>query len=398
MMLGLSLSTSSTAVLNGGGGVVPPTPYLGPVTNGRTRIADQVHATNKQSMNRTYHYLTEDVTELRLVYYNGYLNGTTEAGSGGTAQVTASILPNDLSTRAQVLFGGSPTGNMAASDILVSDAIPFVGADGDKIFVDNWWASVANLVYTNMCDTTNGEMTTIGPTVTDTTMETWTGGGGTSVRPIAILGMTTKGTVLIWGDSRSVATTGNIAQIVNGVRTGEIMPGLPGVGAIHLGRFGDRMNGIVASNAKRASLLQYVTNVIIQPGINDVTFPRTLAQMQADTATIAALGGGGKRVWLTTKPPKTTSTNAWRAAVDQTVTAQEQVRADYNAWALTVPTGYAGCFDVALPVEDQANLGKWVTNGTANYMTADGTHESVAGYNLIDTANVVTPAGILAYP
>jgi len=102
--------------------------------------------------------------------------------------------------------------------------------------------------------------------------------------------------------------------------------------------------------------------------------------------------------WLTTKPPKATSSDSFATLVNQTPVATEVNRTDYNTWALSSPAGYQGCLNIANPVEDGGTngSGKWVVTGAANYATSDGTHESAAAYTLISASGVINPASFLA--
>lgn len=389
----------SEAAPGQGGGAVQPSLYLGPVTNGRTRMNDQYTTSNKQHMARSYHDLVDDVTALQIVWWSGYLNGVTETGAG-TATLTASILNAALDTRVQVTFdAGAPSKSAGANALIFSDFVPYTAAKGLRIFIDNWWNGASGIPFTNMVDFSNGEGAISGASVPDTTMSAWTPTNAGTMRPIAILGMTRKGTVLIWGDSRSVGTTASsISTIQQGVRVGEIMPSLPNVGAIHLGRFGDRLNGIVASNTIRRQLLQYVTNAIIQCGINDVSNGQTLAQMQTNTATMKGWHDAlSIKTWLTTKPTEATSTDLFKLPANQTPFAQFQVMVDYNAWARSAPAGYAGYFEINGPVSTPGDETRWITNGvTNNYATSDGIHEVAAAYALIAASGNINENLLLA--
>lgn len=371
-----------------GKGVGGRAPYLGPVAT-RTRVPDSFNTTNKQCMSRNYFRLTEDVTSIQLVYPNWHLATGAET-SGGGATIAASILPEALDDRTQVTWNSGATSIAITTEYYaISDAIPWVGSKGDKIFIDTYWAGVTQLIYTNMYHAAGGEMVTFGTSVSDTTMSDWTGASASvSVRPCAILATTTKGTVYILGDSRSVGTiAGTISSIEQGEEAGEICRSLGyDVGHINGGRFGHSLVNFRSNNTRQAQLFQYVTDIIIQIGVNDPA-TRSLAQMQSDTNFIPSLASG-KRYWLTTKPPRATSNDSFASPGGQTPFAQASVLTDFNDWVRTTPSGFSGYFEIADVVEDNRS-GKWITNGSPNYVTSDGVHEVSAGYALIEAANVI---------
>jgi lysophospholipase L1-like esterase len=133
------------------------------------------------------------------------------------------------------------------------------------------------------------------------------------------------------------------------------------------------------------ALLKYASNVICELGTNDINTSRTLAQIQSDLQTIwqAAKAAGVRRVAQTLIIPRTTSTDSWATAANQTPVsgfATGSTRDQLNAW-IKAQVGQGlldGYIDPNPQVEDQANLGKWQTNGTASFATTDGTHPTAA--------------------
>lgn len=370
-----------------GTGVAPPAPYVGPVAT-RTRVPDSFSAPNKQCMSRNYFRLTEDVVSLKLVYPNWHLATGAETAGGG-ATIAASILPSGLGSRTQVTWNGGATSiAITTEDFAVSDEIPWAGTKGDKIFIDTYWAGVTQLLYTNMYDAAGGEQVSYGASIANTTMSDWVGANSAvSVRPCAILATTRKGTVYVLGDSRSVGTIGStISNIEQGEKAGEICRSLGyEVGHINGGRFGHSLVNFRGNNSRQAQLFQYVTDIIIQIGVNDPA-TRSLAQMQSDTQYVRDLSG--KRCWLTTKPPRATSTDSFATLANQTPFAQASVLSAYNDWVRSLPSGFVGFFEIGDVLEDTRS-GKWKVNGSPNYVTSDGVHEVSNGYALIEAANVI---------
>ena len=147
------------------------------------------------------------------------------------------------------------------------------------------------------------------------------------------------------------------------------------------------------NSPRQRNALQYVTHVIIQSGGNDVAAGTSLATIQTyltnlcnDLKKINSPYGKRLQIAVVTTGPRTTSTDNWQTAANQTVQANYgtgSVRDTLNSWLATqAGTLFDSLIDINPYVEDQANHGKWVTNGTANYATVDGIHETTAGYIL----------------
>lgn len=151
---------------------------------------------------------------------------------------------------------------------------------------------------------------------------------------------------------------------------------------------------------KRASW-PFVTHLIFGLGSNDISAAATLAAVQANAililqaakATIGPYGKPPKTYWALIVP-RTTSTDSWATAVNQTPVAGYElngVRDQFNAWLPTI-VGQGlldGVIDVATPCQDPSNKSLWVTTGAANYPTTDGTHPTTA-LNILMAA-VLTP-------
>lgn len=75
---------------------------------------------------------------------------------------------------------------------------------------------------------------------------------------------------------------------------------------------------------------------LVAYGNNDIAAGRSLGTIQADFLTfIGRLRDAGLRVVATTVLPRTTSTDFWRTAANQTGWAFESVRTGFNAWLAT---------------------------------------------------------------
>lgn len=149
-------------------------------------------------------------------------------------------------------------------------------------------------------------------------------------------------------------------------------------------------HNIISSSPFKRNCWQYVTHLVCELGINDVCINlSTLATLQtyvtnlcADIRSVTGPYGKPIKIAFCTLMPQTTSSNLWVDAAGQTPVTGATVggvRDTYNAWLVTqVGILFDYLIDPNVYVEDQVNHGKWITNGTANYPTADGVHPTTA--------------------
>lgn len=162
--------------------------------------------------------------------------------------------------------------------------------------------------------------------------------------------------------------------------------------------------------ALRQPLLQGATDVLSNYGTNDINGGATLATFQGLFITFCTNAAAyGARVWQTTIPPKTASTDTWATAANQTPYSHETVRTGFNDWlrdgapilsGTAVATGSSaagtlragqvghpltGYFDAADAVEVDAtgtftrNGGRWNV-GYVYTGDSQGIHPSSAGH------------------
>jgi lysophospholipase L1-like esterase len=230
-----------------------------------------------------------------------------------------------------------------------------------------------------------------------------TPGGGVSNHygfgPVCLLGIPEQRHVaaMLWGDSIMWGNSDGNGDATYG-HYGWAERGLVGVNGynvpfVNCSRSGDSTPGYTSYQSwGRVALLEYVTHVVFGMGTNDIGGGTALATIQANCQAIWAEAKlRGVKAYHATITPKTTSTDSWATAANQSVVANYEsggVRGQFNAWLLTqVAAGKLdGVIDVNAAVEDPANLGKWITTGAANYATADGLHPSTAAHVLMGAA------------
>lgn len=240
--------------------------------------------------------------------------------------------------------------------------------------------------YTSSLAASASQVGTVGP---------WSGTSRTSnyaATPVAILGRPEKPfpSVAIIGDSIGDGSGESGAADDNG-NYGWVCRGLTGVGTnsrtipyIRITKAGEAAVNFTNGKAqRRCALIQYVSHVISQLGTND-----------AAGANLAACQARLKAVWIEAKArnkkvvqcllmPRTTSTDSWATAANQSPVSGFEVggvRDQLNAWIITqVGQGLLdGYIDPNPYVENQTTRGVWITTGAANYPTTDGVHPTTA--------------------
>jgi len=201
----------------------------------------------------------------------------------------------------------------------------------------------------------------------------------------------------IWGDSRCcseggivLSTTGDIGEVPRGIG-GAIAQGVAGGGVPYLNtsRAGaSALATTINEHVQRALLLnRFCDRILFDLGTNDFVAGQTAAQVEANRAIIQGYTPG-KLFYPTTVSPRTTSSDSWATAGNQTVLASEAQRTTYNNNLLATGTVTYGFIGNLKPFNEVA-AGKWLTNGAANYPTNDGVHGSGA---INQTISLVLPA------
>lgn len=141
---------------------------------------------------------------------------------------------------------------------------------------------------------------------------------------------------------------------------------------------------------------QYLTHAVVGYGTNALTqSAQTSLHTQIRAASIP-------KIIQMSLTPRTSSTDAWATTANQTVSASWGV----GSAAATFETFLVNKTGTDADMTYYQSLGQragtsgtnywlWAVNGTGNYMTADGLHESAVGYeqNVGTSGNVTTQAG-----
>lgn len=348
---------------------------------------------SSQSMSRSGHVATTNITFLKLVFQN-WAPGNPDTSIGANQSITASI-EYPAGTFTQVKFGGIATGTNLDFGILVSDLLTINIPSGATFWVRQWTSGA--IYYNSWNNSFFGEYWAGGATVTDQTMSgTLTGSAVNSAPPLMILGPTTQPSALIVGDSISYGTndTEDSSATINGYggKVGTIARSLGSVPFLNLGISGMQATTWIAnSRGKKGSLALGGSHLITELGVNDLTFGRTSAQLTSDLQSIWALGTGIQKIYQTTiTPVAPSSTDSYATVGGQTPqsTSIQNNKIAFNNAVKAILPGTAGYYDVESVYESSLNSTIWKAPG----YTTDGTHPANSTiYELVDGAGVVSP-------
>lgn len=366
-----------------GAGGAPP--YLGQVaTRCYTPNAKSAGGLT-QSMNRTRHIARDAITSVQLMFANWYQR---ELAVGNTATITASV-EYPAGTFTQVLFSGIAAGSIANGGQILSDAASVSIPDGATFFVRSHFTCASGFPYNLNSDPANGDVIAYAVSgLADKTMSNPmpANAGTLGYAPMAIIGMTSKASVLLIGDSRcagfsdvATGTSGDSGEIARSVG--------PARAYINSGCFTETPAQYITTHTQRAALWPYCSHVVSNYAINSLVGSVTAADIYAGLASIRGYFAG-KPFYQTTIPPGTTSSDGWATTVNQTVTAYNAARITLNALIRANSNGFDGWFEVADVVETARDSGIWLAPG----YTPDGVHDTNTANLAIQASGNIDPS------
>jgi len=376
--------------------------YIGQVATG-CRVPQLLNSGSAtQMMSRSRHRMATSTSTMRVgfpAFWAGLNSGSYVENQVGTnanfSPITAS-LEYPSGTFTQLTFEGFATGFLGNTNILFSDAVA-APPQGAFFYIRTYRTNANGTPYTywtNGVDTTNGETCTFGTSgVTDQTMSgTITNtSNGVMYSPLAIIGLTSQPSIGIIGDSRAFGYADTFSGTSGAI--GNIERSISGNFAlINCGVSGDRADSFIYTCAARMSALRFCSDLICEYPINDImTGGDTAAAVEHNLQTIWGLWPDPTKVFQCTMEPYTTSTDSWATTANQTTNAHESVRVAVNDWIRTTPVGIKGYFEIANQVETSQDSGKWKVNGTANWYTNDGIHETNAAALAVAASGCIPP-------
>lgn len=367
--------------------------YIAPVSQAANAymgfIATRGHAPTtynagaKNSMSRSRHIAMDNISAIQLAFSGWYVGAGGEVAVGANITYTASIeFPVGVAIT-RLTFTGSPSGVCTPLTTLYTDLVnlPSFIPRGQSFFVRMYATTTGGIPFSQAVglNTPTGSVPASGEwwnlsagAVTDDTgtinnqNNTVAANAGMQV-PLALIGYTTRDSVLITGDSRTigpqlqenvcnaVGDTGNVA------RSAGRQLAYCGVGA-----GGEQMAGVASGSqfSQRLLLGAYCTHVICAYGVNDFyTGGLSAATTLTNLATFAAMFNPAKPFIACTVEPNTTSTNGWGD-----VAGQAQVSAPANTQRILYNDGLrrgnyvtpiVRTADNASAVESGINSGTW---------------------------------------
>jgi len=378
--------------------------YTGQVAT-RCRVPSARSATELYLNSHSFHHSREKMSVVTVVLPNFYASATAEVGAGGATSYTVAIEKMD-GTRYQGFASGYATGVCADLSTISFDVAVSLD-DGEPYYLNVFgFTSGVGVCYTvnnamNNSYTMLGEKLELSATpLTDRTMSgtfTNTATGGKMFYPLAIVGRTTKPSVLLVGDSRvrGSAETQDVAGFVGHL---ERSVGKK-CGFINVAMDAERCFHVQTGAANRLSMAQYCSHVIHGHGINDANAGTSLANIliyQAAVRALIAAVNPTARQYQTTIYANTTSTDSWATSANQTVAAGNAVRVTLNTSIRTsTAANLMGNIEIADCVETYRDSGLYFVNGVANYYTSDGLHLKRDGEILVARlANVLYAMGL----
>lgn len=343
---------------------------------------------------------------VKLVHLNWYVDGAgVEQNAPNAITLESGLEYSSAFHRAN--YGGSTTILANPGDTVVSDVIGDIPANAD-LFVRQGQVVTSGQVWMTGLSSGNLTATRYYKSTSATSQVAGTGtmsapSGGTTGDGFLFTGIigqtdTPQPSVTILGDSwgRGINDGGDAQGNFGYVPRGLWADRIP---SMRVSRSSDRATWFMAGHAKRQTLLQYTTNTIVEYGYNDIAGGRTLAQLQADLQAIWSLCRSyGHKVFQAKYGPRTTSTDNWTTAANQTPVAGFEVggvRDQMNTWfdGQVTAGNIDGTIDPNPYFEDQSNHGKWVTDGvTAKLNTNDGLHPN----NAISTSAAAAVSPIMS--
>lgn len=338
--------------------------------------------------------------DIQLVFTNFQSTGSAAEVVGPNAiTVEAALETISPSAFVTVTFNGATSVSIPAGGTVVSDPVPLTFAanaqawlrTGVVVTVGQSWPRTSMFAISGeaMYESTEAtsQVQATGAMAARTTGVT--AGGG--YIPIAIIGKTADPipAVALVGDSIMAGTVGDSSSSTTGLRglfaKGLVLPNgttLPFTLLARASEQGAFSTGI--GNYRRRHSLDYCTHAIVNYGTNDIAASATLVQIQGYLTEIwASLKARNLKVYQALILPRVTSSDSYATVVNQTPAtgfAKNGVRDQLNAWIrLQVGTLIDGIIDLNVVAEDQTLGNRWVANGQANSITADGIHPNIAG-------------------
>lgn len=388
--------------------LTPPT-YVGLVSN--TCVNNTALNNTRYTQNRLQCLAYDDITRLKVIDYNGSLN------TPNSFSVTVTrVVEYPIGTLNVFKYSGNNSGTFSGG-FYETDWLPIKIPKGAKYYVSqscDYGSTSASSYYTtyavqyfgtspmdsneffNWSNSPIANDITTNPT---TGTQVGTGGGRAFSSPFAIVSDTSRPSFLIAGDSKQGVGASYDIQPTFQSAVGECARWInKNFASINCGAVGEQMQNVAASAfTVRLNARNYVSNVISNYGINDFLNSRTSVQVIADMKTFRAMFPN-KTFHQTTVTPDVTSTDGFQTLSNQTPSAANTERNNFNTALRKNPSYIDGVIDICTAV-DPLNLGKWavtgrVTSADVGITSGQKTLTSAsANFSILDVGRVVQVPG-----
>lgn len=374
-------------------------PYLGLVAT-RTQNPVVSSTTNKQLNSRSIHIARDAITAMSILAGNFYIPNSgsrAETGIGGSITIKMGIeYPIGTTAQRVTWAGGADSITIADLDTALSDMMQLATPipNGGRFAIRTFSDSATGVVACGQSGNTiaGDEASEIAVSgLTDKSLTGSIAGANAVYRPLAILGMTRKASVVLVGDSKTLGVNETYTDL--DLDIGDVARWIgPNFAYAKVVQQGDRAEYFNAGHTLRARVFPYASHLICDMGSNDIYNAADLATMIGRLQTIwsdfKAVAPEGAKAFQCTVPGRTSSTDSWATLVNQSLvlSAYNSNRLLING-ALRAPVeGLDGMFEIADYCESSRDSGLWPVTGAANYATTDGIHPTNAISQVIQTA------------
>lgn len=386
--------------------------FLGQIAT-RCQIADGFTVTGPNGiLSRSFHFARDNMTSWAVEYPNWYANSSNangaETGSGAAIQISVAVEYPLGTTPTPITFGGNLIGSIPNNGDLLSDFVAKTIPFGGKFALRTWIGYTATgLIRTGVSPMVGEGLATAADNTNVYTNAAVTQAATLLIPPTAIVGMTTRPSAFISGDSiaKGDNNAGNVGDPVSG-DCGYLARALgPNVGYIKSAIAGESLNlFLTVARAHQVHLAAYCTHHFSQYGINDLrTGARTAAQVLADHITWAAQIG--LPYYPATMTPATGG--AWTTMAAQTANANEAQIATFNnyvrAGSITGQRGFSevrrvlqSLVDSAGAVQQDSGFWQILNSGTPGAaLTSDGIHPNTTAELMVASSGAVPVAKVI---
>ena len=366
--------------VSGGGG----TPVLAPIASRINIPTVQLAAASyRQLQCASWHTAMDDISTMTLIFPGFFLknpianSGISEVVNAGNTTLNVSV-EYPIGTFTRVTFGGgSSTGTIPSGTNLTSDALAMSIPRGKRfrirVFQQTASGSLAATLsntsaYGEACDIQLSGLTdnTMGGTINNT-LQNFT------YQPCAILGMTSRMTWALFGDSRAAGAADTVSDQYLLMGEIERVLGLRWA-VLNLANSGEKATDAANGKAARRIALAKACNIKAvwsEYGINDLVGLRNTGQIVADLSALKVQMGVSLPFWASTVAPVSSSTDSWATTGNQTAATWDAERIAYNT---AIRTGMGGVIDGYAEVSDSMETARGSGIWKAPGYTTDGTH------------------------